>query len=315
MTRTPDAERVIECERPTDPVRTLRLQRLGRKDESMRVEPGALTIATRTRAGAVAVRLEAMDPHRVKLSAWGPAADYAAERGEWLLGLDDDPSTFDPSAGGAVEPRIARQLTRMMREQESARLGRCLSLFDMLVRTVLQQRVTWIEATRAQRVLTREYGEPAPLPGLRLPADPRKLANAPYYDLHPAGIERSRAKTLRLLAKRAAAIDDIDQLPPEEAKAALFALPGIGGWSVGMIAGFGLGDPDAVPVGDFHLPNVVSTFFAGEPRADDRRMLELLKPWKGQRFRVIRLLMTSGIHAERRGPKNAPSKWTTDSKY
>ena len=315
MTRTPDAERVIESEHPTDPVRTLRLQRLGRKDESVRVEPGALTLATRTRAGAVVVRLEALDPHRVRLSAWGPAADYAAERGEWLLGVDDDPSTFDPSAGGVADPAIARRLRRLAREQESTRLGRCLSLFDILVRTVLQQRVTWIEATRAQRVLTREYGEPAPLPGLRLPADPRKLANAPYFDLHPAGIERSRAKTLRLLAKRAAAINAIDQLPPEEAKAALFALPGIGGWSVGMIAGFGLGDPDAVPVGDFHLPNLVSTFMAGEPRGDDHRMLELLKPWKGHRFRVLRLLMSSGIHAERRGPKNAPSKWTTDSRH
>lgn len=164
-------------------------------------------------------------------------------------------------------------------------------------------------------MLARRYGEPAPLEGLWLPPDPRKLAEAPYYELHPAGIERSRAKRLQTLAKQAPSIDDVDRLPPEKAKAALFALPGIGGWSVGMIAGFGLGDPDAVPVGDYHLPNVVSSFVAGEPRGDDRRMLELLKPWKGHRFRVIRLLFAAGIHAERRGPKNAPSKWTTDPSY
>ncbi len=251
----------------------------------------------------------------MRVQAWGPGAEHAVERAEWLLGLDDDPTTFDPSAGGIIDPRVARRLRRMAREQPGARLGRCLSLFEMLVRTVLQQRVTWIEATRAQRMLTKRYGEPSPLPELRLPADPRKLAAAPYYELHPAGLERSRADTLRKLAKRAAAIDDIDRLPPGEAKAALFALPGIGGWSTGMIAGFGLGDPDAVPVGDFHLPNVVSSFVAGEPRGDDRRMLELLAPWKGHRFRVLRLLFAAGVHAERRGPKNAPSKWTRDWRH
>ena len=315
MTPTPDAERVLESERPLDPVRTLRLHQLGRRDASMQIEEGALTFASRTRAGPVAVRLASIDPHRVRLHAWGPGAEHAAERGEWLLGLDDDPSAFDPSAGGAVPTAVARRLRRMTREQEGARLGRCLSLFEVLVRTVLQQRVTWIEATRAQQVLTAKYGEPAPLPGLRLPAHPSALAKAPYYELHPAGIERSRAKILTTLAKRAEAIDDIDRLPAEEAKAALFALPGIGAWSVGMIAGFGLGDPDAVPVGDFHLPNVVSSFVAGEPRGDDRRMLDLLKPWKGHRFRVIRLLFAAGVHAERRGPRNAPSRWTTDSRH
>lgn len=313
--RAPDAERVVESEQPVDPVSTLRLHRMGRRDASVAIEDGAFTFATRTSEGPAAVRIEAVDPHRVRVLGWGPGAEHAVARAEWLLGLDDDPSAFDPGAGGAIAPRVARRLRRMTREHEGLRLGRCFSLFEVLVRTVLQQRVTWLEATRAQQVLTERYGEDAPLPGLRLPPDPRRLAAAPYYDLHPAGIERSRAERLVTLAKRAASIDAIAGLPLEEAKAALFALPGIGGWSTGMIAGFGLGDPDAVPVGDFHLPNVVSTFVAGEPRGDDRRMLELLAPWKGHRFRVVRLLFAAGVQAERRGPKNAPSKWTRDRRH
>lgn len=312
---TPDAERVVESEHPVDPVRTLRLHQMGRRDESIQVDEDGIAFASRTRAGAVVLRLAPLDPHRVRVQSWGPGAEHAAERAEWLLGLDDDPTTFDPNAGGAIDPVVAKRLRRLARAQEGARLGRCLSLFEVVVRIVLQQRVTWIEATRARRWLTQRYGEPAPLPELALPPDPRKLAAAPYYELHPAGVERSRAKTLRTLAERAEAIDAIGELPPEEAKAALFALPGIGPWSTGMIAGFGLGDPDAVPVGDFHLPNVVSSFMAGEPRGDDRRMLELLKPWKGHRFRVVRLLFDGGVHAERRGPKNAPSKWTRDSRH
>ena len=67
-----------------------------------------------------------------------------------------------------------------------------------------------------------------------------------------------------------------------------------------------LGDPDAVSVGDFHLPNVVAFALAGEPRADDARMLELLEPWRGHRARVIRLLEASGIQAPKYGPRLSP---------
>ncbi len=67
-----------------------------------------------------------------------------------------------------------------------------------------------------------------------------------------------------------------------------------------------LGDPDAVSVGDFHLPHLVSWALAGEPRADDARMLELLEPYRGQRGRVIRLLEASGIRPPRYGPRLAP---------
>ena len=65
-------------------------------------------------------------------------------------------------------------------------------------------------------------------------------------------------------------------------------------------------------VGDFHLPNLVAWALAGEPRADDARMLELLEPYRGQRARVIRLLELSGIRAPRYGPgsRSAGSRTT-----
>ncbi len=55
--------------------------------------------------------------------------------------------------------------------------------------------------------------------------------------------------------------------------------------------GFVLGDPDAVPVGDLHLPHEIAWALAAEPRGDDRRMLEA---YRGRRFRVLRLLLASG---------------------
>ena len=77
------------------------------------------------------------------------------------------------------------------------------------------------------------------------------------------------------------------------AREALGRIPGCGPWTVGMVSGFALGDPDAVPVGDLHLPSLVANALVGEPRADDARMLELLEPYRGHRFRLIRLLLAS----------------------
>jgi 3-methyladenine DNA glycosylase/8-oxoguanine DNA glycosylase len=86
----------------------------------------------------------------------------------------------------------------------------------------------------------------------------------------------------------------------------LRALPGVGPWTAAEVGLRALGDPDAVSVGDYHLPSLVSWALAGESRADDARMLELLEPFRGQRARVVRLLEASGIRAPRYGPRMAP---------
>ena len=66
----------------------------------------------------------------------------------------------------------------------------------------------------------------------------------------------------------------------------LKAIPGIGPWSAAEVAVRAWGDPDAVSVGDFHLKHLVAFALAGEPRADDTRMLELLEPYAGRRALV-----------------------------
>jgi hypothetical protein len=63
------------------------------------------------------------------------------------------------------------------------------------------------------------------------------------------------------------------------------------------------GDDDAVAVGDYHLPNIVAWNLAGEPRADDARMLALLEPFHGQRGRVLRLLGLAGARPPKFGPR------------
>jgi 3-methyladenine DNA glycosylase/8-oxoguanine DNA glycosylase len=92
-------------------------------------------------------------------------------------------------------------------------------------------------------------------------------------------------------------------MPIADATRRLCAIPGIGQWTAAEVAGVAFGDPDAVSLGDYGLPHLVSYALAGEPRGTDERMLELLEPYRGNRGRVLRLLSAGGIDAPRRGPR------------
>ena len=92
-------------------------------------------------------------------------------------------------------------------------------------------------------------------------------------------------------------------LPRATALARLRAIPGVGAWTAAETARAAFGDPDALSLGDFHTPNLVAWALAGEPRADDTRMLELLEPYRGQRARLVRLLELSGMRAPSFGPR------------
>jgi 3-methyladenine DNA glycosylase/8-oxoguanine DNA glycosylase len=119
-----------------------------------------------------------------------------------------------------------------------------------------------------------------------------------------AGIDGQRARALKAAAAQARRIGQAFAVDGRAARAVLAAVPGCGAWTVEITMGFVLGDPDAVPTGDLHLPHEVAWALAGEPRADDRRMLELLEPFRGQRFRVLRLLLAAGrLHLGRSLPR------------
>jgi 3-methyladenine DNA glycosylase/8-oxoguanine DNA glycosylase len=157
----------------------------------------------------------------------------------------------------------------------------------------------------------RRYGEPAPGPtelGLRVLPAPASLAAMPYWAYHPLGLERRRAELLRAISRDAKTLDGLVDVPLETASARLRSIPGIGPWTVAEVGVRALGDVDAVSVGDFHLPHLVAYALAGEPRATDARMLELLEPYRGRRALVVRLLELSGLRAPRYGPRLAPRR-------
>jgi 3-methyladenine DNA glycosylase/8-oxoguanine DNA glycosylase len=95
----------------------------------------------------------------------------------------------------------------------------------------------------------------------------------------------------------------------------LLAVPGIGMWTAAEVVRVAFGDPDAVTVGDYHLPNHVVYALTGAPRAGrrdagpgrissaDARMLEVLEPFRPQRARVVQVLLAAGVGAPRFGPR------------
>ncbi len=268
----------------------------GPGDPTCRVGDGGVWWATRTAAGPATLHATAANGE-VRAAAWGRGADLLLDRLPVLLGGCDRPDEFLPPPG---------PVSRLHRRHRGLRFCSTGAPFEALLPVIVEQKVTGKEARRSYLRLVTRHGEPAPGPGdLRLPPAPATLAALPYEDYHPLGIERKRAETIRAAARRAPRIDEIVTMGRDAAVARLRAFPGIGPWSAANVMQVAYGDPDAVAVGDYHLANLVAWNLAGEPRADDARMLELLAPYAGHRARVTRLLKLGGRSAPRYGPRVA----------
>jgi 3-methyladenine DNA glycosylase/8-oxoguanine DNA glycosylase len=282
--------------------------RRGAGEPTTRVRDSLAWRATRTPVGPATERIERV-PDGALVTAWGPGAEWLLEAAPDLLGLDDDPAAFRPT-----QPLLRQLAVRLA----GLRIGRSSAVLEALVPAILEQKVTGEQARRGFRGLVRSHGEPAPGPvppdgrPLWLPPPPHVLARLPYHAYHPFGIERRRAETIRRVASVAGRLEAVVELPLDAAYPRLRAIPGIGQWTAAEVGQRALGDPDAVSVGDFHLPNLVAWALAGEPRGTDERMLELLEPYHGQRGRVIRLLEASGIRAPAYGPRLAPRRIEAD---
>lgn len=295
---TPDAEALIPLTLPLDLRRTLWPLAHGTGDPTIRFDPdGTIWRASRTAQGPVTIQVRAK-PGAVRVRAWGPGATTAIADAAALIGLEDDPDAFVPR-----HPL----LTELQARLPGLRLPRTGRILEALLPAILEQKVTGIEARRAYRGLIRRLSEPAPGPAGRwLSPTAARLAALPYFEFHRLGVERRRAEVIRRAAAEASRLEGRSS---EATYARMRAIPGIGPWTLAEVGRVAFGDPDAVSVGDFHVPNLVAWALAGEPRADDARMLELLEPYCGQRGRVQRMLEASGLRVPRYGPRMTPHEF------
>jgi len=269
----------------------------GPPDAQMRIDGSVIARASRYASGPATLSLSVARTH-VVARAWGPGARDALETVPALVGERDDPAQLVPHHNVVAEAR---------RRMPGLRLTSGAPLYEALLFSILGQKVTSFEARREFGALLRRFGEraPGPLP-LMVPPPPEKLARTPYWAFHALDIERRRADALRAAAGAAHRFDSLRAMPSAERIARLSSLPGIGVWTAAEAVRMSFGDPDAVSVGDYHLPAQVCWALAGEREGTDARMLELLEPYAGQRARVVLLIERAGIRAERHAPRMAP---------
>jgi 3-methyladenine DNA glycosylase/8-oxoguanine DNA glycosylase len=264
----------------------------GRSNTSARrLAEGELAQAVWTPEGPATLHLRIV-AGRLEARAWGEGREQLLSAVPGYAGLDDRP------------PRFGGRLAQFERRAPGVRCSRALALFDVIVGHVIRQRVAWRDAVATQLSILRAHGRDAPGPfAMKLPLSPAQWRTLGASELASHGLERKRASTLLGVAARAERIVGWAALGGEEFGRRIELLPGIGPWTRAMVQAIGLGDPDAVPTGDWELPSLVSHVLAGEARGDDARMIELLEPWRGHRFRVIRLLWAAGLSAPRFGPR------------
>ncbi|MCU1559298.1 MAG: 3-methyladenine glycosylase [Mycetocola sp.] len=259
-------------------------------------------ITMRTPTGPATLHLD-QDSGGVNATAWGPGAEWAIDGVPELLGARDDWNDIDLSPSPL--------LTEVRRRNPGLRLGRNRLVFEMLLPAILEQKVTVVEAWAAWRLLVRKHGSPAPGPapdGMMVAPAADTWRLIPSWEWHTAGVGPQRSESAVRASRVAVALertvtgtgDVVDEAA--EASVRLRSLPGIGVWTAAEVTSRAHGDPDAVSVGDYHLASTVGMALTGSP-VDDDAMLELLSPWAGQRQRVLRLILLSGIAKPRRGPR------------
>jgi 3-methyladenine DNA glycosylase/8-oxoguanine DNA glycosylase len=290
------AVRTLRCPEPLDLGLTFGPMSRGRHDPSSRVNGCDWIRSMHAPTGPVTIRLHVdRSLAEVTMHAWGPGRQWAVEHAIDIAGLDDRAADFVP-----VHPLVAA----LHRRFSGLRIVRLGTVYDVVLATAVEQRVTTIEARRSWHGLLRRFGTPAPGDfDLVLPPAPDALIALADGEWRRLGVEGRRSATLRAIARDASALDRAAAAGAGVLEPRLLALPGVGPWTTAHVMHVVAADADAVPVGDWHLPRHVGHALAGDSRADDARMLELLEPFRPHRARVWRLLVRGTHGPPRRAPR------------
>lgn len=260
--------------------------------------PDGWWFAWTTPQGPVTLHLTA-EGGEIVATAWGDGGAWMLERLPDLVGERDDPSGFTP------HHEVVR---RGMRRMEQWRVPANGLVAQMLVCSVLEQKVTGREAFSSQRQLVRRFGSPAPGPGEELglvcPPSAAQWALVPSWAWLRAGVDGARARVVVAAMRVAGRLDECADLPLEQAHARMRSLPGVGIWTAAEVAQRALGDADSPSFGDYHVAKDVTLALDGEI-GDDARMAELLEPYRGHRYRAQRIILATAGHRPRRGPRRS----------
>jgi 3-methyladenine DNA glycosylase/8-oxoguanine DNA glycosylase len=297
---------VIDVRAEVVPAWPFRLARGGTRDGLLRCRDGVLArlVHVDGEPAVVTVRQPARD--RVQLAARAPSRRGAARalaRMRFALGVDDDLRPFyerfrlDPLLGRAIR---ARPHLRVFRRPDR---------FEALAFAICEQLIESERAAAIQRRLVGRWGRRCAESGLRDAPDAARLAGVAPAELQALDLSAGRALALRRAAREVAAGRvDLEAPDHERGWARLRAIPGIGAWTVEMLALHGQGRLDQVPAGDLAFLKLVGRLKTGNPRAraseeEVRELFAAYGPWAG----------LAGAHllaAGFRSPARAGIRWS-----
>lgn len=286
----PAAPESVELRVEVKPASPFRLPRAGGMDGVLRSRGGVLERLLHKDGEPVHVRV-AQTAHDVVLfgarSPSAQAARYGIERMRFALGVDEDLSVFQSEF--ARDPLIGRSI----RERPWLRPTRRPEPFEALAWAICEQLIEYERAAAIQRRIVASMGprwaawEGCERPLRDVPA-PVAFAGAAPARLESFDLVGSRARLLVRVAREVVK-GRLDLYDVDHARAwqRLRAIPGIGPWTVEMLALQGQGRYDQLPAGDVGLLKYVGRRLSGsDPWAraseeDVRAFFARYGPWQG----------------------------------
>ena len=215
-----------------------------------------------------------------------PDAMWGIRRLRFATAVDDDLRPFydefrdDPVIGKAV--RAAPEL----------RVRRAPLPWEALSNAVCEQLIEFERAVAIQRRMIAALGSRCPRTGLRDAPTPATVAAVAPARLEAMDLAPARALTMRrVAAELASGRVDLLAADPLPGWRRLRAIPGVGPWTLEVLALHGQGHHDRVPAGDLGYLKLVGRITTGQPagarrRAGRARVLRPLRRLEGARRRV-----------------------------
>ena len=276
---------MIEVREEVTPRWTFRLPARGGADGVTRYRGGVLQRLVHVGAEPVVVRVAQPGRDRVLFGAKATdetTATRAIERMRFALSVDDDLSEFyerfrdDPLIGSSV------------RSRPQLRCSRRPEPFEALAWAICEQLIDFPRAAAIERRIVRRLGRRCDRSGLVDLPDAGRLSRTSPALLQSFDLSHGRALALTKVAREVATgRADLADPDHETAWRRLRRIPGVGSWTLSVLAQQGQGRYDVMLAGDLGFVKLVGRLLNdGDPdaRANEQQVLDYFErfgEWKG----------------------------------